>query len=40
MPDGKSVGAGGGRYIDMLAKRDGKWTRALASHSLKICFAY
>lgn len=25
MPDGKSVGAGGGRYIDMLSKRDGKW---------------
>jgi hypothetical protein len=25
MADGKSVGAGGGRYIDMLQKRDGKW---------------
>jgi len=25
MPDGKSVGAGGGRYVDMLKYRDGKW---------------
>lgn len=25
MPDGKTVGAGGGRYIDKLERREGKW---------------
>lgn len=25
MPDGKTLGAGGGRYLDRLERRDGKW---------------
>lgn len=25
MPDGETVGAGGGRYLDRLERRDGKW---------------
>jgi hypothetical protein len=29
MPDGKTLGAGGGRYIDRLERRDGRWRLAL-----------
>jgi len=29
MPDGKTLGAGGGRYLDRLERRDGKWKIAL-----------
>jgi len=29
MPDGKTVGAGGGRYLDRLERRDGQWKVAL-----------
>jgi SnoaL-like domain len=25
MPDGKTLGAGGGRYLDKLERRDGRW---------------
>lgn len=29
MPDGKTIGAGGGRYLDRLERRDGKWKISL-----------
>jgi hypothetical protein len=29
MPDGKTLGAGGGRYIDRLERRDGRWKLTL-----------
>ena len=28
-PDGKTIGAGGGRYLDRLERRDGEWRFAL-----------
>jgi hypothetical protein len=38
MTDGKTVGAGGGRYIDKLERRDGRW--AIAVRRLLMDWSY
>jgi hypothetical protein len=43
MPDGKTLGAGGGRYLDRLERRDGQWKvvlrRLLMDWSFEVPFS-